>query len=209
MDLSDLRLSYERGALSEADGGEPLALFGSWFGDAAAAGGFEPNAMTLATADAAARPSARTVLLKAADDRGLVWYTNQRSRKGRELAENPQAALLFAWLALERQVRVEGPVEVVSDVESDVYFASRPLASRLGAWASPQSEVVADRAELDRRLAAAASEFGDDPPRPPWWGGYRLVPHAWEFWQGRGARMHDRLRFTRTDAGWTRERLAP
>lgn len=208
MDLSGLRLSYEQGELSEgAD--DPVVLFDAWFAEAAAAGGFEPNAMTLATADTAGRPSARTVLLKASDERGLVWYTNFDSRKGRELAANPQAALLFGWLTLERQVRVEGTVERVSDLEADTYFVSRPLGSRLGAWASPQSEVVADRAELDRRLAAATEEFGDHPPRPPWWGGYRLIPHVWEFWQGRGARMHDRLRFTRTATGWTRERLAP
>lgn len=209
MDLSDLRLSYEQGELSDDITAGPLALFDAWFADAADAGGFEPNSMTLATADASGRPSARTVLLKASDERGLVWYTNFSSRKGRELAENPHAALLFGWLALERQVRVEGPVEVVSDAEADAYFASRPLGSRLGAWASPQSEVVAGRAELDRRMAAASAEFGDDPPRPTWWGGYRLTPRVWEFWQGRGARMHDRLRFTRSDTGWTRDRLAP
>ena len=210
MDIRGLRESYEQGALDEADAPDgPLGLFDRWFAEARRVGGFEPNAMTLATADAEGRPSARIVLLKEYDDAGLVWYGNYDSRKGRELDANPRAALLFFWGPLERQVRVEGPVERVSAAESDAYFALRPLDSRLGAWASPQSQVIDDRGVLVAGLERAADRFGSNPPRPPQWGGFRLVPEAWEFWQGRASRLHDRLRYRREDGAWTRERLAP
>ncbi|WP_205698266.1 pyridoxamine 5'-phosphate oxidase [Conexibacter sp. SYSU D00693] len=182
-----------------------------WIADAVEGGIGEPNAMTLATASADGVPSARTVLLKGLDARGLVWFTNLRSRKGREAAENPRAAITIAWVPLARQVLATGIVEPVSDEDSDAYFASRPRGSQLGAVASPQSEVVASRAQLDELLAAAAARFPEGTPvqRPAHWGGLRLVPDAVEVWQGRPDRMHDRLRFRLTGEGWTVERLAP
>jgi pyridoxamine 5'-phosphate oxidase len=190
---------------------DPLAQFRAWYGDARAAGLPLAEAMTLATATADGRPSARVVLLRGCDEGGFVFYTNYDSRKGRELAANPRAALVFHWQPLERQVRVEGRVEPISAEQSDAYFRSRPRASRLGAWASPQSEVLAGRRELERRLREAAARFGEgEVPRPPYWGGYRVVPEVVEFWQGREGRLHDRLRYRRLPhGGWAVERLAP
>jgi len=186
--------------------------FARWFAEASAYGLPEPNAMVVATADAAGRPSARTVLLKGFDERGLVFYTNYESRKGRELAANPYAGLLFPWFSMHRQVSVRGRVSRVDRAETEAYFASRPRGSQLGAWASPQSRVLADRAELDAAFDATADRFppGAAVPPPPHWGGLRVEPDSVEFWQGRGSRLHDRLRYGRTDEGeWTIERLAP
>jgi len=209
--VADLRKSYERGALDEADAADdPLRQFERWFAEARAAGVPEPNAMTLATVGADGRPSTRIVLIKGLDARGLVWYTNYDSRKGQELAAHPWASLQFHWVELERQVRIEGRVEKSEPDVADAYHASRPLASRIGAWASPQSRVIASRTELEQRTAEAEARFGSEPPRPPHWGGYRLVPDRWEFWQGRRSRLHDRLRYLAQPGGsWLRERLAP
>ncbi|MFV0450689.1 MAG: pyridoxamine 5'-phosphate oxidase [Propioniciclava sp.] len=210
MDIAGMRRSYDAHELTERDAPEvPLELFERWFAEAAAVGGFEPNAMTVATADVHGRPSARTILLKGYGSDGLVWFTHDTSRKGRELETNPWAALLFFWAPLERQVRVEGPVARVSPEESDAYFASRPLGSRLGAWASSQSAVIASREVLEDAADAAASEHGTDPGRPPGWGGYRLAPEVWEFWQGRPSRLHDRIRYRADGQHWVRDRLAP
>lgn len=209
--LSDMRLSYERGSLDEAHAApDPLQQFQLWFEDALAAKIPEPNAMTVATVGAGGRPSTRIVLIKEFDERGLVWYTNYESRKGVELAAHPWAALQFHWVALERVVRIEGSVEKVSDSESDAYYVSRPLDSRLGAWASPQSQVISGRSVLVANAAKVAATHGLHPKRPPHWGGYRLKPDRWEFWAGRPSRLHDRLRYRlETDGQWTRERLAP
>jgi len=208
--IADLRKSYERAELDEeAAHAQPLAQFETWLQQAIAAQVPEPNAMTLATVAADGRPSTRIVLIKGVDARGLVWYSNFNSRKGQELAANPMAALQFHWVELERVVRIEGRVERVEDAEADAYYASRPLDSRIGAWASPQSQVISSRAVLVAQAARYAAQFALSPPRPPHWGGFRLVPDRWEFWQGRKSRLHDRLRYRLDDGRWVRERLAP
>lgn len=209
--LADLRRDYTLAGLTEADAGDdPFALFRRWFDQALAAKLPEPNAFTLATCTPDGKPSARVVLLKKLDDRGFTFFTNYDSRKGREMAANPHVALVFLWDELERQVRVDGRVERVTAAESDDYYRVRPLGSRLGAWASPQSEVIPDREFLERKHAELLAKYeGHEPPRPPHWGGYRVLPDVIEFWQGRPSRLHDRLRFTRTADGWKRDRLAP
>jgi len=208
--LAALRKSYERAELDETQSApEPLQQFERWFNDAVEGQIPEPNAMTLATVGSDLRPSTRIVLIKGYDARGIVWYTNYESRKGQELAGNPYAALQFHWVELERVVRIEGHVEKVDAAESDAYYASRPLDSRLGAWASPQSQVIAGRDVLVKNAALAAARHLLSPPRPPHWGGFRLVPAQWEFWQGRKSRLHDRLRYRKEGSDWVRERLAP
>jgi pyridoxamine 5'-phosphate oxidase len=210
-DIAALRKSYERAELDEAaSSADPLQQFERWLNEAITAAVPEPNAMTLATVGEGGRPSTRIVLIKGYDARGIVWYTNYASRKGHELGALPLAALQFHWVELERVVRIEGRVERVSEVESDAYFKTRPLDSRIGAWASPQSEVIASRAVLVANAAKFAAKFMLNPPRPPHWGGFRLLPECWEFWQGRKSRLHDRLRYRRDDGeAWLRERLAP
>ena len=210
MDLSALREEYMRAGLHERDlAPDPLAQFGAWFEQALRSGVALPNAMTLATATRDGRPSAREVLLKGFDARGFVFFTNYGSRKGRELGENPRAVLHFCWKELERQVGIEGSVERVSAAESDAYFASRPLGSRLSAAISPQSKTVASREVLESKLEEASKRWRDAPPRPPHWGGYLLAADVFEFWQGRKDRLHDRLRYLRAGPAWKIERLAP
>ncbi len=210
--IADLRKSYERAELSEdASHADPLEQFDQWLKEALSAELPEPNAMTLATVGSNLRPSTRMVLIKGYDARGLVWYTNYDSRKGQELAGNPYAALQFHWVELERVVRIEGQVQKISAEESDAYYQSRPLDSRIGAWASPQSQVIEGRSVLVAQAAKYAAQYLLQPPRPPHWGGYRLVPDRWEFWQGRRSRLHDRLVYSRSDQDtfWGRQRLAP
>ena len=208
--IADLRKSYEKAELNEeASQADPLQQFEQWLQQALAAQLPEPNAMTLATVGSDMRPSTRVVLIKGLDERGIVWYTNYDSRKGQALAGNPYAALQFHWVELERVVRIEGRVEKVSAEQSDAYFHSRPLDSRIGAWASPQSEVISSRSVLVANAAKYGAQFLLQPPRPPHWGGYRLVPDRWEFWQGRKSRLHDRLRYRQESGVWVRERLAP
>jgi pyridoxamine 5'-phosphate oxidase len=210
MNIADLRQEYMRAGLVEASlARDPFTQFGKWFDEALQARVPLPNSMTLATATRSGRPAARAVLLKGFDERGFVFYSNYESRKGRELTENPRAMLLFCWEELERQVRIEGAVERTPAAESDEYFASRPLGSRLAAIISPQSQPVASRQELEAKLAAAAKQFRNEPLRPPHWGGYRVVPEGFEFWQGRQDRLHDRLCYARAPDGWRIERLAP
>ena len=208
--IADLRKSYERAELSEdASHADPLQQFDQWMHEAVAAQVQEPNAMTVATVGSDLRPSTRVVLIKGYDAQGIVWYTNYNSRKGLQLAGNPYAALQFHWVELERVVRIEGIVEKVSDADSDAYFDSRPLDSRIGAWASPQSQVITGRGVLVANAARYGAQFLLKPPRPPHWGGYRLRPDQWEFWQGRKSRLHDRLRYRLDGGSWLRERLAP
>ena len=208
--LADLRKSYERAELNEnASHADPLQQFDQWLQEAISAEIPEPNAMTLATVGSDLRPSTRVVLIKGYDANGIVWFTNYASRKGQQLAGNPYAALQFHWVELERVVRIEGVVEKVSDAESDEYFQSRPLDSRIGAWASPQSQVIAGRSVLVTNAAKYAAQFMLQPPRPPHWGGFRLQADNWEFWQGRKSRLHDRLHYRKDGDNWLRERLAP
>ena len=210
MKIAHLRREYMRAGLAEGDAhADPLAQFQRWFHDAQAAELPLANAMTLATVAADGAPAARVVLLKGVEDGGFVFYSNYASRKGRELAAQPRACLVFLWSDLERQVRIEGRVEKVAAADSDAYFASRPLGARLSAWASAQSERVADRATLERALEGMKHKYGEHPPRPPHWGGYRLMPAAIEFWQGRANRLHDRLLYSRSGTRWTIERIAP
>ncbi len=209
--IADLRRDYSHASLSEHDvDADPFRQFELWFHQAVEAQMPEPNAMSLATVDGEGRPSLRIVLLKDFDARGFTFYTNYQSRKGENLLQNPQAAITFHWVELERQVRIEGRVERVAPEESDAYYSIRPVKSRIGAHASAQSRPIASREQLEQQFEQAAAQYGDNPPRPPHWGGYRLVPDWVEFWQGRRSRLHDRIAYVRqADGSWTRERLQP
>jgi pyridoxamine 5'-phosphate oxidase len=209
-DLASLRSEYTKARLDQGDlPADPITAFQLWFQQAEQAKVPEPSAMALATVHLDGTPSVRTVLLKGLDPRGFVFYTDFRSRKGIDLDSHPHAALLFYWKELERQVRVTGEVVEVSEAEATAYFRSRPLGSRLGAWASHQSAVISDRAALEAKVAEVKAKFGDDPPLPPHWGGFRVVPDEIEFWQGRESRLHDRLRYRKDETGWVVERLSP
>ena len=210
MNIADLRKDYALKRLDETDvDADPYRQFHAWLKQSLEAEVPEPTAMTLATVDAQGRPSARIMLLKALDDRGFVFYTNYESRKGAQLAARPHAALTFFWKELERQVRIEGAIEKVSAAESNEYFAIRPLGSRIGAWASTQSATIESRQWLEARVKAAEAKYGGNPPRPPHWGGYRVIPDWLEFWQGRESRLHDRIAYTRDPDGWKITRLSP
>ncbi|MFZ6754601.1 pyridoxamine 5'-phosphate oxidase [Undibacterium sp. Dicai25W] len=211
MSIADLRKDYQQASLTETDvNADPFEQFGTWFEEALKADVAEANAMSLSTVNAEGRPSSRIVLIKEFDHRGFCWFTNYDSAKGQDLATNPYAALLFFWTALERQVRIEGRIEKITAEENDAYFHSRPLGSRQGAHASHQSQPIANRAALEEQLVAVLEKFGDQPPRPEHWGGYRLVPEKIEFWQGRSSRLHDRIVFTRNaDQSWSITRLQP
>ena len=211
MSIADLRKDYQQASLSETDvNTDPFEQFGTWFEEALKADVAEANAMSLSTVNAEGRPSSRIVLIKEFDHRGFCWFTNYDSAKGHDLAANPYAALLFFWTALERQVRIEGKIEKITAEENDAYFHSRPLGSRQSAHASQHSQPIAHRAALEQQLAAVLEKFGDQPPRPEHWGGYRLVPEKIEFWQGRSSRLHDRIVYTRNaDQTWSITRLQP
>ena len=211
MSLRDRRVQYETAGLDRDDlDASPFVQWHRWYDQAAEAGVAEPNAMTVSTVDSDGLPDARVVLVRSVDERGLVFFTNYQSSKGIQIEGHPRAAATFAWLDLHRQVRVRGLVERVSDAESDDYFAGRPRESQIGAWASPQSQVLADRSDLDARLAEVGARFDGAPvPRPPHWGGYRIVADTFEFWQGRPSRLHDRFRYVLGADGWTVSRLAP
>lgn len=211
MSIADLRKDYKLASLDEKDvSADPTTQFDKWLREAIAADLPEPTAMTLATVGARGRPAARIVLLKAADTRGFAFFTNYDSSKGQELATQPWAALVFHWVELERQVRIEGRVEKVGTEESAEYFNKRPVLSRIGAWASPQSQVIPSRAWLEQQVNQASERFGENVPLPPFWGGYRVIPESIEFWQGRRSRLHDRLVYRREPSGaWALARLAP
>jgi pyridoxamine 5'-phosphate oxidase len=209
MSLADIRREYLGHPLSETDSdADPFQQFAQWFEEVRPHQS-DPTAMALATSTRAGRPSVRTVLLKAVDDRGFVFYTNYESRKAREMAETGRASLLFYWSALERQVRINGTVEKVSEAESDAYFATRPIESRWSVYASQQSQPIHSREALQSRYDVARTTYGEQVPRPAWWGGYRVIPDEFEFWQGRPNRLHDRLQYVREGTAWRRERLAP
>lgn len=210
MNIAELRMEYTRAALDESHiTADPYTQFSRWLNEAIEARVPEPTAMSVATVNEAGLPSSRIVLLKGVDAHGFVFYTNYESRKGTELAANPHASLLFFWPELQRQVRIEGAVHRVDGAESDEYYQSRPLGSRIGAWASPQSRVLENRDWLEAQVQTLSGQYGEHPPRPPHWGGYRLVPGQLEFWQGRPSRLHDRIRYRHLNGAWTIDRLAP
>jgi len=209
-EIADIRKDYLQKSLLEADtAANPIAQFTTWWNEAVASNIDEVNALTLSTINAAGYPNARIVLLKSYDEQGFVFFTNYTSAKGAELAQNAKASMVFFWKELERQVRILGSIEKLSDAESDAYFNSRPAGSRIGAWSSPQSQIIANRDILEANMAFYAAKFGDAIPRPPHWGGYSLKPISVEFWQGRSSRLHDRIKYELNDTQWQKVRLAP